>query len=865
MLVSMAVVTTSSAQVLFYDRPAQYFEEALVIGNGTMGGIVYGGHDCDRISLNDITLWTGEPCNMNVYSPDAHKTIPAIREALRRGDYRRADSLQRDVQGHFSQNYQPLGQLAIEYLDTAEAVTGYRRWLDIGNATASTLYYRGAYLYTTDYFASHPDSGIVVQMTTDNPRGIHARLSLSCQLRHSRSLEDQNTLVTDGYAGYASLPSYYDAQEKFAYDPQRGIHFRTKVLVRAGSVGNDGDALAKESAKNVRADGDAIIVDGARQVTLYIVNATSFNGYDRDPVKQGRAYRQIADARLRHLSAVPYPKLWHRHVNDYQSLYNRVKLSLTASVLTDREKPSLGRSVYRDSVAVSTARSVSTTRAVSTDRQLRAYLDESLFNPELETLYFQYGRYLLISCSRTPNVPANLQGLWNESILPPWSCNYTSNINVEENYWPAETAALPEMHQSLFTFMKELQGSGELTAKAYYGVDRGWCLAHNTDIWAMTCPVGLHTGDPMWANWNMGGAWLATHIWEHYTFSLDRDFLREYYPVLRGAAEFCLAWLVPLSSVCRDSVATSEASLITAPSTSPENSFVTPDGYYGRTCFGGTADIAMIRECLTDARNAAIVLGGFAAESSSFVVEVDAALSRLLPYQIGRKGNLQEWFYDWEDEDPHHRHQSHLFGIYPGHCLDDGVNAKEAIHRAAARTLELKGDQTTGWSTGWRVNLYARLHDARNAYHIYRKLLSYVSPDGYRGPDARRGGGTYPNLLDAHSPFQIDGNFGGCAGVVEMLMQSEYSVKRGTRNEEGGTRREEISIELLPALPDNWRDGSVSGIRARGAITVDMTWRNHRVTALTLTAQRPCQVQLLVNGEQHLVKLKKGANRLRVD
>ena len=388
----------------------------------------------------------------------------------------------------------------------------------------------------------------------------------------------------------------------------------------------------------------------------------------------------------------------------------------------------------------------------------------------------------------------------------------------------------------------------------------------------------------MWANWNMGGAWLATHIWEHYTFSLDKDFLREYYPVLRGAAEFCLAWLVPLSSVCRDSVATSEAFLITAPSTSPENSFVTPDGYHGRTCFGGTADIAMIRECLTDARNAALVLGdtasvapsrapvspsrvlgGFAAESSSFIAEVDAALSRLLPYQIGRKGNLQEWFYDWEDEDPHHRHQSHLFGIYPGHCLDDGVNAKEAIHRAAARTLELKGDQTTGWSTGWRVNLYARLHDARNAYHIYRKLLSYVSPDGYRGPDARRGGGTYPNLLDAHSPFQIDGNFGGCAGVVEMLMQSEYSVKRGTRNEEGGTRREEISIELLPALPDNWRDGSVSGIRARGAITVDMTWRNHRVTALTLTAQRPCQVQLLVNGEQRLVKLKKGANRLRVD
>ena len=787
-----------SSHVLHYDRPASFFEEALVIGNGTMGGIVYGGTSCDRISLNDITLWTGEPCNMNIYSPDAHKTIPAIREALCKGDYKEADRLQRDVQGHFSQNYQPLGQLAIEYLDTAEAVTGYRRWLDLSNATASTLYYRGKYMYSTDYFATHPDSGIVIHITTDNPRGIHARFSLSCQLRNSRSIQDGNTLVTDGYAGYASLPSYYDAKEKFAYDPNRGIHFRTKVLV---------------NASNVRAEGDVLVVDGAKEVTLFIVDATSFNGYDHDPVKQGKPYKQLADARLKHIFSVPYPKLWYRHVKDYQNIYNRVKLSLGTTPADPRP----------------------------TDVQLREYVDENRFNPELEALYFQYARYLLISCSRTPNVPANLQGLWNESILPPWSCNYTSNINVEENYWPAETAALPEMHQSLFTFMKELQGSGELTAKAYYGVNRGWCLAHNTDIWAMTCPVGLHTGDPMWANWNMGGAWLSTHIWEHYTFSLDRDFLREYYPVLKGAAEFCLGWLVSTKDMDIDG----PEFLITAPSTSPENSFVTPDGYHGRTCYGGSADIAMIRECLSDARDAAKVLG----VDKTFIAEADKALARLLPYKIGKKGNLQEWFYDWEDEDPHHRHQSHLFGIYPGHHLDDGVNTRETIHRAASRTLELKGDKTTGWSTGWRVNLYARLHDAKNAYHIYRKLLSYVSPDGYHGPDARRGGGTYPNLLDAHSPFQIDGNFGGCAGVIEMLMQSEYDVDKNRS-----------AIELLPALPDNWKDGEVSGLRARGGITVNMTWRNKTVSTLTLTAQRRCTVMLSMNGEQKVVKLRTGEN-----
>ena len=799
-VLSILLTLQVQAQTLHYDRPAQYFEEALVIGNGTMGGIVYGGTQKDLISLNDITLWTGEPCNMNVYSPEAYKSIPLIREALKQDDYKEADRLQRDVQGHFSQNYQPLGQLEIEYLDTTLAVTNYQRWLDIGNATAHTEYQRGGYRYTTEYFATNPDSGIVVRIATDNPKGIQVRLSLSCQLRYHCSIQDGNTLVTDGYAGYGSLPSYYDAKEKFAYDPERGIHFRTKVRVNTDKT---------------RADDDAVVAYGDKEVTLYIVNGTSFNGFDKDPVREGRPYRQIADGRLHHLASIPYERLKSRHVEDYKSIYDRVTLTLGSD----------GEDVR------------------PTDIQLREYVDESRFNPSLETLYFQYGRYLLISCSRTPNLPANLQGLWNESILPPWSCNYTSNINVEENYWAAETAAMPEMHQSLFTFMKELQGSGELTAKAYYGVNRGWCLAHNTDIWAMTCPVGLHTGDPMWANWNMGGAWLSTHIWEHYTFSLDKDFLREYYPVLKGAAEFCLGWLVPLSDFSSQPSVIDY--LITAPATSPENSFVTPDGYHGRTCYGGFADIAMIRECVGDARDAAMVLG----IDKDFVAEADAALKRLHPYKIGKKGNLQEWFYDWEDEDPHHRHQSHLFGIYPGHRLDDGVNAKEAIHEAASRTLELKGDQTTGWSTGWRVNLYARLHDAKNAYHIYRKLLSYVSPDGYRGSDARRGGGTYPNLLDAHSPFQIDGNFGGCAGVVEMLMQSDFRLD--------SNGQPVVAIELLPALPANWKDGSVKGLRARGGFTVDITWRDGQVVDYRIRNPHGGTVTVHYNGKEELVKADK--------
>ena len=814
----LVVIAKAGAQMLHYNKPAEFFEETLVIGNGTMGGIIYGGTEQDKISLNDITLWTGEPCNMKVYSPDAHKSIPAIREALRQGDYAKADSLQHDVQGHFSQNYQPLGQLTIDYLDTETSASGYRRWLDIGNATAHTTYQRGAYRYSTEYFATHPDSGIVIRITTDNPKGICARIGLSCQLKSQLRTENSKVLVNEGYVAYASLPSYFDAQERFSYDPNRGVHFCTKVQVEGS---------------NVKADGDAILVNGSTDVFIYLINASSFNGYDKDPVKEGRPYQTLADARLKHLTSSSYDALRERHIADYKNIFDRVKLSLGESKADSR----------------------------STEEVLKEYVDESIFNPDLEALYFQYGRYLLISCSRTPNVPANLQGLWNESLLPPWSCNYTSNINVEENYWPAETAAMPEMHLSLLTFMKELQGSGELTAKAYYGVDKGWCLAHNTDIWAMTCPVGLHSGDPQWANWNMGGAWVSTHIWEHYTFSLDKEFLQEYYPVLKGAAEFCLGWLVPLSTFNPQPSTDSQLStlnskldyLVTGPCTSPENAYVTPQGYHGRTCYGGSADLSMIRECLTDARNAACVLG----LDKDFVAQADEALARLQPYKIGKKGNLQEWFYDWDDEDPHHRHQSHLFGIYPGHNLPDGVNSQEDINRAALKSLEIRGDRTTGWSTGWRVNLYARLHDAKNAYHIYRKLLSYVSPDGYRGPDARRGGGTYPNLLDAHSPFQIDGNFGGCAGVIEMLMQSEYLIS------DGSSSHMPIScIELLPALPDNWKDGEVSGLRARGGITVGMTWKDGKVNKISLTAQQPCVVLLLMNGERKEVKLKRGENLL---
>lgn len=851
---ALCLVQGANAQysplTLHYDRPAQYFEEAMVIGNGNMGGIIYSGTGTDRIALNDITLWAGEPESntprtdfpFGKLSPNgildkdaAAASLKAVREALQKGDYEKAERLNMDLQGHYSRMYQPLGELRISYLDkagnvdTMSQISQYKRWLDISNAMLHTRYFRGTSLYDVEYFATAPDSAMVIRIKTDSKEGLHLSLAMS-SLLPSQTSSANKEICTDGYAPYFCYAAYYDGpDEKRHFDADRGIHFRT--IMRAESDGS------------VKTQGDSLIVNGGKSVTLYVANVTSFNGFDRNPMTEGRDYKTLVRNRIDRISKKQYNDLVSVHTTDYKALFDRVSLRLSAPAgakLADTTLP--------------------------TDKQLWQYVDESIFNPELETLYFQFGRYLLISCSRTDGVPANLQGLWNEKVLPPWSCNYTSNINLQENYWAAETANLPEMHRSLMTYMKGLAVNGAETAKGYYGVDKGWCLGHNTDIWAMTNPIGINLDHPSWACWNMGGAWVSTHIWEHYTFSLDKSFLKEYYPVLKGAAEFCMGWLTSAQPY------DGKDWLITAPSTSPENKFIGPDGKSHGTGFGGSADMAMIRECITDAMLAARELG----TDKDFAKQAEATLTSLMPYQIGKRGNLQEWYFDFDDEDWQHRHQSHLFGLYPGHQYNafmpqsnkpDGTNSVTALCNAAAKSLELKGDKTTGWSTGWRINLFARLNDAKNAYHIYRKLLGYISPDGYKGPDRRRGGGTYPNMLDAHTPFQIDGNFGGCAGVAEMLVQSEYAPQTSNALSTVTSLLTSpllTTITLLPAIPQNWNTGSVTGIRARGGVTVDMDWQDGKVTHLLLHSTRKCSVSLNVNGTSKTVKLVKGKNEVEI-
>ena len=758
---------------LWYNQPARAFEESLPIGNGKLGALIYGGADKDSLYLNDITLWTGTPVNPNE-GGDAYKWIPKIREALFKEDYKTADSLQHYVQGHNSEYYQPLGLLQIKDANSGKASQYYRE-LSLDNSIAQVSYLRNGVKYTKEYFASHPDKLIAIKLGASQKNAINCEISLTSLIPHKVKASQQQLTMTGHVTG----------------NEENSIHYCTILQVKH----TDGKVWATDSTLHLQNVSEAIV---------YLVNETSYNGFDKHPVKEGAPYIEKVTDEAWHLANFTYEEFKQRHITDYKSLFDRVNFKL-------------------DKAQCDTKR--------TTAEQLLAYTDQQERNPYLEMLYFHYGRYLLISSSRTPGVPANLQGLWAPALYSPWRGNYTTNINLEENYWPAEVANLSELVAPVDGLIKGLASTGKHNAQHFYGINKGWCAGHNTDAWAMSNPVGTGNESPQWSNWALGGAWLVQTLWDHYDYTRDTDYLRNTaYPLMKGAADFLLEWLIPDPH--------NPAQLITAPCTSPEADYINDKGYQGSTFYGGTADLAIIRELFKNTIKGAQALG----IDTEYQQQLQSALERLRPYHIGKRGNLMEWYYDWDDQDWHHRHQSHLLGLYPFHQIS--VDKTPELAAASTKTLEIKGDNSTGWSTGWRINLWARLHRADKAYQILRKLLTYVSPDSFNDK-THRSGGNYPNLFVAHPPFQIDGNFGGTAGICEMLMQSDGET-----------------MYLLPALPEAWKNGEITGIKARGNYEVSLRWKNGKVNKATITCQNAGNLTINYNGKQQKLSFGKGETKI---
>lgn len=742
---------------LWYDKPATIWNEALPLGNGRLGAMVFGDPSVERLQLNEETIWAGSP-NSNAHTKSI-EALPKVRQLIFEGKFDEAQDLAtRDIMSQTNDGmpYQTFGSVYISF-PGHQKYTNYYRDLNIENATAKVKYTVNGVEFTREILTAFADQVIVVKLSASQPGQITANVFMNSPIDKTVASTEGNQILLSGV----------------------GTNFEGVK----GKVKFQGRLEAKNKGGEVSASNGILSINKADEVTLYISIATNFKNYQditEDEVAKSKSFLEKAINK-------DFETIKKAHIAYYQKFFNRVSLDLGSNDAI--KKP--------------------------TNERIRDF--KTQFDPQLASLYFQFGRYLLISSSQPGGQPANLQGIWNDMVTPPWDSKYTTNINAEMNYWPAEVTNLTEMHEPFIQMAKELSITGAVTAKMMYNAN-GWVLHHNTDIWRVTAPVDSAAS----GMWPTGGAWVCQDLWERYLYTGDKKYLAEIYPIMKGAADFFLDFMITDPNT---------GYLVVVPSSSPEN---THAGGTGKaTIASGTT---MDNQLVFDLFSNVIKASKLVAPDENYTKKLSDALSKMPPMKIGKHSQLQEWQDDWDNPKDNHRHVSHLYGLFPSNQISP-IKTPE-LFEGAKQSLIYRTDESTGWSMGWKVNLWARLLDGNHAYKLIQDQLHLVTAD------QRKGGGTYPNMLDAHQPFQIDGNFGCTAGIAEMLMQSQ-----------------EDAIHLLPALPTVWKDGSIKGLVTRGGFVIDMTWKNNKVSTLKVYSKLGgnCRLKL-----ENILKADKGITLKKV-